>query len=109
MRSSRGAAPHEPSRLLLIQELKLRQRPSPVCWLRRWPEASAVAPPPYAHRCAWLQSCQPLLRSVFGHRFSRSVAASLLSVGVLDGDLSISEREHVAALDLNTNAIVPSA
>ncbi len=45
----------------------------------------------------------------FGHRFSRSVAASLLSVGVLDGDLSVPEREHVAALDLNTNAIVPSA
>src|SRR5215217_5188006 len=40
-------------------------------------------------------------------RLSRSVAASLLSVGVLDRDLSVPEREHIAALDLNTNAIVP--
>src|SRR4051795_6173457 len=38
-----------------------------------------------------------------------SVAASLLPVGVLHGDLAVLEREHVAALDLDANAVVPGA
>jgi hypothetical protein len=40
---------------------------------------------------------------------SRLVAASLLPIRVLHGDLPVSEREHVTSLHLNANAVIPSA
>src|SRR3954454_18978551 len=108
--SGSGHAVARTRALFLVKKLELRERH--LLWLVRFSlglklqQSLLLHPLINAHGFRVASRCSGRF---FGHRFSRSIAASLLLVGVLDGDLSIPEREHVTALDLNTNAVVPSA
>src|SRR5215217_8949179 len=108
--SGSGHAVARTRALFLVKKLELRERH--LLWLVRFSlglklqQSLLLHPLINAHGFRVASRCSGRF---FGHRFSRSIAASLLPVGVLDGDLSIPEREHVTALDLNTNAVVPSA